>query len=113
MNNENSELAIFNQEDRLIHSHQMHVEEMVDMIKEEMRILSEVDKPGASLEGYLKNLDEILVKNLESVSNLRHQISEFSFHLKNSNQHQIQMESQNEIFDIFELGNENKNNYIK
>jgi kinesin family protein 2/24 len=38
----------------LINSHRRHIDEVVDLVKEEMVLLNDVDKPGSDVEDYVK-----------------------------------------------------------
>ena len=48
---------ILEEEEQLIHTHRGHIDEVVGIVKEEMQILNEVDKPGSDVEVYVKGLD--------------------------------------------------------
>ena len=51
---------ILEEEEQLIHSHRSHIDEVVSIVKEEMTLLNEVDKPGSDVEVYAKGLDQVL-----------------------------------------------------
>ena len=48
----------------MIHSHRGHIDEVVGIVKEEMTLLNEVDKPGSDVEVYAKGLDRILLNKM-------------------------------------------------
>lgn len=41
---------ILEEEEQLIHSHRSHIDEVVSVVKDEMHLLNEVDKPGSDVE---------------------------------------------------------------
>ena len=51
---------ILTEEEDLITSHRSHIDEVVSIVKEEMTLLNEVDKPGSDVEVYAKGLDQVL-----------------------------------------------------
>ena len=52
---------ILEEEEELINGHRKHIDDVVDLVKQEMTLLNEVDKPGSDVEEYVKNLDEVLI----------------------------------------------------
>ena len=44
---------ILEEEEQLIQGHRAHIDEVVDIVKEEMAILNDVDKPGSNVETYV------------------------------------------------------------
>ena len=55
---------------------------MVELIKKEMNYIHEVDQPGSDIEDYTNNLDKILVKEIQTILNLRNKLSKFHNMLK-------------------------------
>lgn len=47
-----------------------------------MVLLNEVDKPGSDVEEYVNNLDQILLKKMEMIKQMREQLVTFHKHLK-------------------------------
>jgi kinesin family protein 2/24 len=41
--------VILEEEEELIGSHRQHIDDLVDMVKQEMILLNEVDKPGSDI----------------------------------------------------------------
>lgn len=41
----------------MINGHRKHIDDVVDLVKQEMVLLNEVDKPGSDVEEYVNNLD--------------------------------------------------------
>lgn len=55
---------------------------MVDLVKQEMMLLHEVDKPGSDIEVYVSSLDAILLHKMELISVVRQRLVDFYTHLK-------------------------------
>ena len=70
------------EEEQLIHSHRGHIDEVVGIVKEEMTLLNEVDKPGSDVEVYARGLDQVLLKKMQIISDLREKLLNFYSHLK-------------------------------
>jgi kinesin family protein 2/24 len=47
-----------------------------------MTLLNEVDKPGSDVEVYIKGLDNVLLKKMQIISDLREKLLNFYSHLK-------------------------------
>ena len=73
---------ILEEEEQLIHSHRGHIDEVVGIVKEEMALLNEVDKPGSDVEVYARGLDKVLLKKIKIISDLRERLLNFYSHLK-------------------------------
>jgi kinesin family protein 2/24 len=59
---------------------------VVDLVKQEMVLLNDVDKPGSDVEEYVTNLDVILLSKIEMIQNMRNQLLNFHKHLKTEEQ---------------------------
>lgn len=55
---------ILEEEEQLIHAHRSHIDEVVSIVKDEMTLLNEVDKPGSDVEVYARGLDRVLLKKI-------------------------------------------------
>ena len=55
----------------MINGHRRHIDNVVDLVKQEMTLLNDVDKPGSDVEEYVNNLDKILAEKMEMIANLR------------------------------------------
>ena len=73
---------ILKEEDNFINEHKMHIDNMVQSIKDEMTGLNEVEKPGSNIEQYNDNLDKILSKEIETIMNLKNRLNNFRILLK-------------------------------
>lgn len=52
---------ILSEEEDLIECHKQHVNEIINIEKDEMSLISEVDKSGSDVEKYIQSLDQMLV----------------------------------------------------
>lgn len=66
----------------MINGHRKHIDEVVDLVKNEMTLLNEVDKPGSDVEDYIGNLDKMLVNKIHMILDMRKQIIDFHTNLK-------------------------------
>ena len=54
----------------------------MSVVKDEMTLLNEVDKPGSDVEVYIRGLDRVLLKKMQIISDLREKMLNFYSHLK-------------------------------
>ena len=54
----------------------------MSIVKDEMGLLSIVDKPGSDVEQYVAELDRLLLNKISIISKLREQLLKFHKHLK-------------------------------
>jgi kinesin family protein 2/24 len=73
---------ILKEEDVFISQHKTHIDNMVESIKDEMKFLHEVDKPGSDIEEYTTNLDKLLVNEIKKITELRTKLNKFRIMLK-------------------------------
>ena len=73
---------ILSEEEDLIEYHKQHVNEIINIAKEEMTLISDVDKSGSDVEGYLNSLDKILLNKVQMISNLRKKLFAFNAHIQ-------------------------------
>lgn len=66
------------EEDALIIAHRQHIDEMMELIKGEMRELNAVDQPGAPIDRYCANLDALLQAKTEKINEFRWKLTEFT-----------------------------------
>jgi len=96
--------VILEEEEEMIAAHKQHVDEIVEMVKQEMQLLQEVDKPGSDVEAYAASLDLTLAHKMEAISSLREKLSTFRGHLSQEKELSSKFfEQQNEINDVFDL----------
>ena len=77
---------ILEEEEEMIAAHKQHVDEIVEMVKYEMNLLQELDKPGSDVDAYAASLDSALASKVEAVNSLRNKLSSFRSHLKQEKQ---------------------------
>ena len=73
---------ILREEDIFISEHKAHIDNMVESIKDEMKFLHEVDKPGSDIEEYTSNLDKLLINEIQKIYQLRRELNKFRIMLK-------------------------------
>lgn len=73
---------ILEEEEELITGHRRHIDEVVDLVKQEMTLLNDVDKPGSDVEAYVASLDKLLTQKIAMISDMRRQLITFHTHLK-------------------------------
>ncbi len=73
---------ILEEEEEVIASHRQHIEEVMLLMKQEMRLLHEVEQPGSAIDAYVTNLDTILVRKIQAISTLRNKLASFQQHLR-------------------------------
>ena len=79
---ENLIKVILEEEETLISKHRNHIDEVVDIIKQDMGILQTVEEPQSDIEEYVDKLDGILLKKMEHILGLRAKLANFHKHLK-------------------------------
>lgn len=73
---------ILEEEEELITGHRRHIDDVVDLVKQEMALLNEVDKPGSDVEQYVASLDRLLTEKIAMITGMRKQLITFHTHLK-------------------------------
>ena len=59
---------ILEEEEELITGHRHHIDDVVDLVKQEMTLLNDVDKPGSDVEQYVANLDRLLTQKIAMIT---------------------------------------------
>jgi hypothetical protein len=72
---------ILTEEEDLIEMHKTHVDEVINIEKMEMGLISDVDKSGSDIEKYVKDLDQMLIKKMNMIANMRKKLVDFNSHL--------------------------------
>ena len=70
------------QEEALIDEHKRHVNEVINCEKEEMSLITEVDKSGSDVEQYVGKLDRLLLQKMQMIMGLRKNLLSFGAHLQ-------------------------------
>lgn len=73
---------ILEDEEALISNHRHHIDDVVDLVKQEMMLLHEVDQPGSEVEDYVVKLDSILVMKMQKIMDIRTKLLSFHKQLK-------------------------------
>lgn len=73
---------ILEEEELVIAAHRQHIDEVMEYMKSEMRLLHEVEQPGSAIDTYVTNLDHILVRKIETITHLRNKLAAFQAHLR-------------------------------
>ena len=73
---------ILEEEEELINGHRRHIDDLVDIVKKEMVLLNDVDKPGSDVEDYVNHLDQILLNKIKMIEEMRNQLVDFHRNLK-------------------------------
>jgi hypothetical protein len=73
---------ILSEEENLIACHRQHIDTVVEMVKQEMSLLHDIDKPGSDIEFYLNSLDEMLSYKEKLIGQLRGKVDGFKRHLQ-------------------------------
>ncbi len=84
---EDSSISLQADEDELIVGHRQHVDSMMELLKQEMNELNSVDQPGAPIDVYCNNLDQILAEKLERVDSFRKLLHRFMHRLRDHRKH--------------------------
>eukprot|EP01012_Entosiphon_sulcatum_P011897 TRINITY_DN17395_c0_g2_i1.p1 TRINITY_DN17395_c0_g2~~TRINITY_DN17395_c0_g2_i1.p1 ORF type:complete len:712 (+),score=123.08 TRINITY_DN17395_c0_g2_i1:303-2138(+) len=74
--------TILEEEEQVIVAHRTHIDDVMELIKMEMKELNDVDQPGSSIDEYCRTLDTILVKKLHSITQMRDRLAQFQAHLR-------------------------------
>jgi len=73
--------TILTEEEELILAHRSHIDGMVDLIKEEMVHLNNVDRPGSDVDAYVAALDKSLQLKAQFMNDIRQRLDIFKEHL--------------------------------
>ena len=79
---ENLIKVILEEEETLISNHRKHIDDIVDIVKQDMGILQTVEEPQSDIEEYVDKLDGILMKKMERILTIRSKLANFYKHLK-------------------------------
>jgi len=74
--------TILTEEEELITAHRSHIDTMVELIKEEMVHLNNVDRPGSDVDAYVAGLDRILNLKANYIGDIRGRVDLFKEHLQ-------------------------------
>ena len=67
---------------QVIVAHRHHIDDIMELMKLEMKEISDVDQPGSSIDTYVRNLDALLLKKMQKIQELRTKVLQFQEHLR-------------------------------
>jgi len=103
---------ILTEEEDFINSHRTHIDDMVELVKQEMLFINDVDKPGSDIDHYVCSLDKLFAEKAERIQNMRTKLFKFHKMLKEEEVLAKKFSDyQNEMGDFDMMANEN-NNFI-
>ncbi|XP_019171023.1 PREDICTED: kinesin-like protein KIN-13B isoform X2 [Ipomoea nil] len=85
INSEDDLNTLLKEEEALLNAHRKQVEDTMDLVREEMNLLVEVDQPGNQLDDYISRLHRLLSQKAAGIMQLQTRLAEFQKHLKEQN----------------------------
>ncbi|KAF3785017.1 KINESIN-13A Kinesin-13A [Nymphaea thermarum] len=81
--NQDAEInALLEEEEALISAHRKEIEDTMDVVREEMKLLAEVDQPGSLIENYVTQLSFVLSRKMAGLVGLQARLARFQHRLK-------------------------------
>lgn len=77
--------AILKEEEDLVVAHRKHVEDTINIVMEEMKLLSEVDQPGNQIDKYISKLSDTLSQKAAGILSLQNRLLRFQRLLSDQN----------------------------
>ncbi|XP_068661884.1 kinesin-like protein KIN-13A [Aristolochia californica] len=74
--------AILEEEEALIAAHRKEIEETMEIVREEMKLLAEVDQPGSLIDNYVTQLSFVLSRKAAGLVSLQARLARFQHRLK-------------------------------
>ena len=74
--------VILEEEEEVIAAHRGQIEETMELVKREMALLADVDKPGSAIDAYVDRLSSVLERKAASIAKLRTRVATFQTHLR-------------------------------
>eukprot|EP00250_Pteridium_aquilinum_P015765 c22750_g1_i2 orf=624-3017(+) len=74
--------SLLKEEDSLVSAHCKELEDTINFVREEMKLLAEVDQPGSQIDVYVSQLSKVLSKKAAGLVNLQAQLARFQKLLK-------------------------------
>ncbi|KAI3455426.1 hypothetical protein Pfo_012089 [Paulownia fortunei] len=84
-NSDDNLTALLKEEEDLVNAHRKQVEETMDIVREEMKLLVEADQPGNQLDDYISRLNSILSQKAAGILQLQNRLAHFQKRLKEHN----------------------------
>ncbi|CAH9080176.1 unnamed protein product [Cuscuta europaea] len=73
---------ILEEEEALIAAHRREIEDTMEIVREEMKLLAEVDQPGSHIDNYVSQLNFVLSRKAASLVSLQARLARFQHRLK-------------------------------
>ncbi|XP_073050337.1 kinesin-like protein KIN-13A [Primulina eburnea] len=73
---------ILEEEEALISAHRKEIEDTMEIVREEMKLLAEVDQPGSHVDNYVTQLNFVLSRKAASLVSLQARLARFQHRLK-------------------------------
>ncbi|KAG5555065.1 hypothetical protein RHGRI_012558 [Rhododendron griersonianum] len=73
---------ILEEEEALIAAHRKEIEDTMEIVREEMKLLAEVDQPGSRIDNYVSQLSFVLSRKAASLVSLQARLARFQHRLK-------------------------------
>uniref|UniRef100_A0A1D1YYC5 Kinesin-like protein n=1 Tax=Anthurium amnicola TaxID=1678845 RepID=A0A1D1YYC5_9ARAE len=80
--NEGDINAILEEEEALIAAHRKEIEDTMEIVREEMKLLAEVDQPGSRIDNYVTQLSFVLSRKAAGLVSLQARLARFQHRLK-------------------------------
>ncbi|XP_061370541.1 kinesin-like protein KIN-13A [Gastrolobium bilobum] len=74
--------AVLEEEEALIAAHRKEIEDTMEIVREEMKLLAEVDQPGSHIDNYVNQLSFVLSRKAASLVGLQARLARFQHRLK-------------------------------
>lgn len=74
--------AVLEEEEALIAAHRKEIEDTMEIVREEMKLLAEVDQPGSLIDSYVTQLSFVLSRKAASLVSLQARLARFQHRLK-------------------------------
>ncbi|KAM0984929.1 hypothetical protein ACFX13_012474 [Malus domestica] len=74
--------AILEEEEALIAAHRKEIEDTMEIVREEMKLLAEVDQPGSRIDNYVTQLNFVLSRKAAGLVSLQARLARFQHRLK-------------------------------
>ncbi|GMJ14089.1 hypothetical protein like AT3G16630 [Hibiscus trionum] len=74
--------AILEEEEALIAAHRKEIEDTMEIVREEMKLLAEVDQPGSLIDNYVTQLNFVLSRKAAGLVSLQSRLARFQHRLK-------------------------------
>ncbi|CAN6928311.1 unnamed protein product [Brassica oleracea] len=74
--------ALLEEEEALITAHRKEIEDTMEIVREEMKLLAEVDRPGSMIDNYVTQLNFVLSRKAAGLVSLQARLARFQHRLK-------------------------------